>query len=197
MPVSRFTGPALGLFELESLARGVVVADTLVKHAEVRIAIAEPVTPGKYLLVFSGPVAEVDESFRRGQEAAGRSLIDQLMLPQVSLELVRGLEGAFVASIDGDSLGMVETHTVASTLLAADTALKRAQVTLTHLQLAKGIGGKGWFTVSGAQHDVESALEQAAAAISATLLVTTELIARPHSDVRSLVLKSPSGDSRR
>ncbi len=197
MSVSRFTGPALGLFELESLARGVVVADALVKHAEVRIAIAEPVTPGKYLLIFSGPVAEVDESFRQGLATAGASLIDQLMLPQVSVALVRGIEGAFEAGVHDDSLGMVETQTVASTLLAADTALKRAQVTLTHLQLAKGIGGKGWFTVSGAQHDVEAALEQAAAAIGSTLLVTTELIERPHADVRSLVLKSPSGDTRR
>ena len=32
------TGPALGLLELESLARGVVVADALVKQAAVRIA---------------------------------------------------------------------------------------------------------------------------------------------------------------
>ena len=53
------SGPALGLLELESLARGVVVADALVKQAAVHIALAEPVTPGKYLLVFTGAEAEV------------------------------------------------------------------------------------------------------------------------------------------
>ena len=185
----KFPGPALGLFELESLARGVVVADALVKMAAVRIAIAEPVSPGKYLLVFSGPVAEVDESFRAGLEVAGKVLIDSLFLPQVSLALVSAVEGQLAPVGGEDAIGIVETHTVASALLAADTALKRAQVVLTQLQLAKGIGGKGWFTVAGAQHDVEAALEQAAAAISPGLLVTTELIQRPHVELRGAVLK--------
>ncbi len=184
-----FPGPALGLLELESLARGVVVADALVKRAAVRIAIAEPVSPGKYLLVFSGPVAEVDESFREGVAVAGKVLIDQLYLPQVSLSLVKALEGAFASVGADDAIGIVETHTVASSLLAADTALKRSHVTLTHLQLAKGIGGKGWFTLSGAQHDIESALDQAAAAIASTLLVTTEIIHRPHADLRGTVIR--------
>ncbi len=185
----KFPGPALGLFELESLARGIVVADALVKQAEVRIAIAEAVTPGKYLLVFSGPVAEVDESFREGVEVAGKVLIDKLFLPQVSPSLVLALEGTVATAKADDAVGIVETHTVASALLAADTAIKRAQVTLTYLQLAKGIGGKGWFMLAGAQHDVEAALDGAAAAVSASLLVTTELIHRPHRDLRGSVLK--------
>ena len=184
-----FPGPALGLFELESLARGIVVADALVKKAFVRIAMAEAVTPGKYLLIFSGPVAEVDESFREGLAVAGKVLIDSLFLPQVTPSLVRAIEGSFGAAASDDSVGIVETHTVGSTLLAADTAIKRAQVVLTHLQLAKGIGGKGWFMLAGAQHDVEAALDGAAAAVSPGLLVTTELIHRPHVDLRGSVLK--------
>jgi microcompartment protein CcmL/EutN len=185
----KFPGPALGLLELESLARGIVVADALVKKALVRIAIAEPVTPGKYLLVFSGSVAEVDEAFREAVAVAGAVLIDQLYLPQVSPALVRGLEGTVDGYGRDDAIGIVETHTVAAALLAADTALKRAHVVLTHLQLAKGIGGKGWFTLAGAQHDVEAALEEAAAAIGANVLVTTELIQRPHLELRGPVLK--------
>lgn len=188
----RFLGPALGLFELESLARGVVVADAVVKKAHVRIALAEAITPGKYLLVFSGPVAEVDEAFREGSAVAGKVLLDALYLPQVALALVAALDGTFSSIGADDAIGMVEAHTVASTLLAADTALKRAQVVITHLQLAKGIGGKGWFTLGGAQHDVETGLEQAAAAIGSTLLVTTELIARPHADLRGRVLRGPA-----
>ncbi len=182
-------GPALGLFELESLARGVVVADALVKKAAVRIFMAEPVSPGKYLLVFSGPVAEVDESFREGAAVAGKVLIDQLYLPHVAEGVVAALSGD-VRSADVDhAVGLVETHTVAAALLAADTALKRARVGLTHLQLAKGIGGKGWFTVSGEQHDVEAALEGAAAVLTPNLLVGTELIQRPHPELRGVVFK--------
>lgn len=179
----------MGLFELESLARGVVVADVVVKRAAVHLSIAEPTTPGKYLLVFSGSVAEVDEAFRAGEEAGGALIIDRLYLPQVEASLVSMIEGdRGEGSRQSDSLGIMELHTVAAALLAADTALKRAQVRLTHLQLARGIGGKGWFTIAGEQHDVEAALEGAAAAVQASLIVATEFVRRPHADLRGRVI---------
>lgn len=192
--MSRYPGPAFGLLELESLARGVVVADALVKKAAVRISTSEPVSPGKYLLVFSGPVAEVDESFRAGVEAAGPKLIDQLFLSHIDERIIGALSGAVTEASSDDSLGIVETHTVASTILAADSALKRSGVALVGLELAKGIGGKGWFTLAGPLPNVEAALEGAAAAIEPSLLVATELIARPHRDVHQVVRRPKSSN---
>ena len=181
-------GPALGLLELESLARGVVVADALVKRAAVTIALAEPVTPGKYLLVFTGPEAEVDESFRAGLEAGGPLVIDSLHLPHVTgIVATVMLGGAPEKPAEGDAIGIVELHTVAAAIRAADVALKAANVRLTRLQLARGIGGKGWFMLAGEQHDVEAALEAAAASVATHLLVATELIQRPHADVRGIL----------
>jgi microcompartment protein CcmL/EutN len=87
-----------------------------------------------------------------------------------------------------DAVGIVELHTVAATIKAADVALKRAEVRLTQFHVAKGIGGKGWFTLAGEQHDVEAALEGAAAAVQSTLLVATELLQRPHADLRGKVI---------
>lgn len=181
-------GPALGLFELESLARGPVVADALVKRARVTIAIAEAVSPGKYLLVFSGAVGEVDESFRAGLEAGGSRVLDQLYLPHVAEGVVEALAGTFVRPTLDDAIGLVELHTVSATLRAADAALKRAAVRLTALHLARGIGGKGWFSLAGVLHDVEAALEGAAAAVEAPLLLATELIQRPHADLHGRVV---------
>lgn len=182
-------GPALGLLELESLARGVVVADALVKRAAVQIAIAEAVSPGKYLLVFVGPEAEVAESFTAGREVGGALVLDALHLSHVDERVAVALVSGRVDRVNGeDAIGIVELHTVAATIRAADVALKRAQVRLTHLQVARGIGGKGWFTLAGAQHDVEAALEGAAAAVEAPLLVTTELIQRPHAELRGRVI---------
>jgi microcompartment protein CcmL/EutN len=181
-------GPALGLFELESLAKGPVVADAVLKQAEVRIAIAEAVTPGKYLLVFSGPVAEVEESFAAGAEVGGSRILDRLLLAHVHEAVLAGLDGRFVRPGPLDAIGLVELQTVAAALRAADVALKRALVRLTALQLARGIGGKGTFTLCGVQHDVEAALEGAAAAVDPTLLVATELIQRPHPELRGRVV---------
>ncbi len=176
--------PALGLIELESIAKGLVVADALVKKAAVTLHISEPMTPGKYVLLFRGPVAEVEESFAEALAIGGAGVLDKLLLTQVHTKLAFALEGTVDRAVRGEALGIVETHTIASALLAADTALKRAQVKLLHLHLAKGIGGKGWFTLGGVQHDVEAALEGAAASVEPALLVTTEIIQRPHADLK-------------
>ena len=180
-------GPALALLELDSIARGYVVADAVVKRATVTIALAEAVSPGKYLLLFSGPVAEVQESFQAGVETAGRTLLDKLLLYGAADGLVAGLMGRF-SGVYGESVGIVETHTVAATLQCADTALKRADVTLERLQLARGIGGKGVFVVTGELHMVEAALEGVATAVEPHLLQTTELIQRPSPELIGRVL---------
>lgn len=180
-------GPAIGLLELESISRGFVTADALLKRAPVRIALAEPSSPGKYLLLFWGEVAEVQESFHAGVERAGSTLLDKLLLPQAAKGLVRALGGSF-DDRPGESLGIVETHTVASAILAADTALKRAEVWLRALHLARGIGGKGYFTLAGSLHMVQAALEGAATSIEAPLLLATELIERPHPELEGPVL---------
>jgi microcompartment protein CcmL/EutN len=182
----RVQGPAIALVELESIARGIAVADALLKRAEVELAMCEPTTPGKYLVLFHGQVADVEESLAAARETAGPTLLDQLYLPGPADELIAALEGRLAAR-EGESLGIVETHTVASALLSADAALKAAEVRLTHLHLAKGIGGKGYFTLTGELHMLEAALEAAARAIAPSLLLTTELIARPHVALRPRV----------
>lgn len=180
-------GPAIGFVEIESIARGMVVADVVVKRAFVTLSLAEPTTPGKYLLLFSGGVGEVEESFKAALEAAGPLVLDKLMLPQPARGLVAALSGSFQDEWS-ESVGIVETHSVASGLLAADAALKRAQVWLKKLHLARGIGGKAYFTFAGELHMVEAALEGAAAAIEPSLLCTAELIRRPHVELRGPVL---------
>ena len=179
-------GPALAVVELESIARGFVVADALLKRARARIGMAEAVTPGKFVLLFGGEVAEVEESFRAAVEVAGTALLDQLLLSQVAAPLAAGLQGRFHGR-EEESLGFVETQTVASAVKSADAALKRAEVFLTRLHLARGIGGKGYYGISGSLHMVQAGLEAAAGAIDAAMLVTTEIIQRPHPEMRGRV----------
>lgn len=182
-------GPALGLLELESLARGMTVADTLVKKAHVRLALTEAVSPGKYLLLFTGGEANVEEAFRAGLDLGGSSVLDRLHLPHVAEAVLEALSGRFALPGANDALGIVETHTVAAALLSSDKALKAARVKLVQLQLARGIGGKGWFTLAGEQHDIEAALEAAVGIVQPALLVATEIIQRPHPDFRAQVFR--------
>lgn len=179
-----FPSPAIGLLELESIARGIACVDAVLKKAPVRLHLHEAVTPGKYLLLFSGGVAEVEASFAAGLERAGDRLIDKLFLPQAHPQLAAAVADS-VRPIALDSLGIVETHTVSAALLGADVACKTASVTLTSIRLARGIGGKGYFTLSGPLPDVEAALEAAAAAIGHPALLGLELVPAPDRELPS------------
>jgi microcompartment protein CcmL/EutN len=179
----KVSGPALALLEIESIARGIVVADALVKRAPVEFALADPVSPGKYLLLFSGGVAETKEAFKAGVDVAGSTLLDKLFLSGPEPRLLEALQEKFDETW-GDSFAIVETHSVASTLLAADSALKRAEVRVRRLHLARGIGGKGYFVLTGSLDMIEAALEAAAASIEPRLLVAAEVIQRPHRDIK-------------
>jgi len=178
---ARVRGPALGLVESNSIARGFVIADAMVKKAPVELVLQRTVSPGKHLTLVSGEVADVEEAMRAGVDVAAHTLVDRLELPQPSVELLAALrrEGIEPKS----AVGIVETFSVASTLLAADAATKAAQVTLAELRLADGLGGKAYFVIGGEQADVEAGLYAAEIAIPAGLLLARELIARPHDDL--------------
>ncbi|MHB8418867.1 MAG: BMC domain-containing protein [Myxococcales bacterium] len=178
--------PCLALLEIDGIARGHVAADALVKRAPVKILSAEAVTPGKYLLLFAGGVAEVGEALSAGKAIASDRLLDELYLPQAHPELLLALPAP--RALPAGSLGIVETLGAAGCLLAADAACKAARVTLGTLHLARGIGGKGYFTMAGEQPDVEAALEAAAGALAAGALVELQLVAAPHPELRGSVL---------
>ena len=179
-----FQGPALALLEVDSIARGYLVADAVVKKAPVRLLMTDTVSPGKFLVLLDGEVADVESGYHEGLEVAGPLLVDKLFLPQAAAELSTAIRGAPLPGFI-DSLAVVELSTVAATLLAADAALKAAQVRLLKLQLARGIGGKGYFTLTGSLDSVEAAVAAASTIVAPELLVNTEVIASPHADLAS------------
>ena len=177
----REKGPALAIVELSSIARGHRVADAMLKRAPVHLERADPISPGKFVVLVHGDVAAVDESFRVGTDVAADRAVDTLFLPQPHAALWPALAGG--AKAEGiESLGIVETTTVAATVRAADAAAKAARVRITEMQLARGIGGKAFFTVTGPLAEVEAAVDAALGAIDAALVHTTEIIPAPHAD---------------
>ncbi|MFN0243959.1 MAG: BMC domain-containing protein [Planctomycetota bacterium] len=172
----------IGVLELCSVARGVEVADAVLKEARVELLFATPVQPGKYVMLFTGGVQDVAASARRGAELAGPDLVDQLVLPQVHEQVVPMLKRKG-GKINGrlDAVGIIETMTVASTIQAADTALKTATVDLIDLRIANGLGGKSFFTVTGEVSDVRaSVMAGARRAQESGQLARDVVIPRPH-----------------
>src|SRR5438105_1561647 len=130
------SGPAIGLVEVTSIARGVVVADAMVKRAQVTLALVRPVSPGKHLSLCTGEVAEVQEAMAAALPVAGSALCDQLLLTQVHDELLRALSDQRHADHrEGAAIGIIETFSAAAALLSADAACKAAAVTLIELRL--------------------------------------------------------------
>jgi microcompartment protein CcmL/EutN len=177
-----FDLPALALIELQSIARGHRVADAMLKRAPVILLRAEPVSPGKFLVLVAGDVASVEESFLVGVDVAADRLVDKLLLQQAHEQLWPALRGE-AAPKEIESLGIVETHNVAATVLGGDAAAKGARVRIIAMQLARGIGGKAFFTVTGPLDEVEAAVEAAITVVAPSAIHTTEIIPAPHGDL--------------
>ena len=177
-------GPAIALLELCSVARGIEVADAVLWQSEIEMLFATPVQPGKYVMLFTGGVQDLESAIARGAEVAGGDLVDRLLIQQVHEQIEFGLRRQGQLNGTLDALGIVETTSVASAILSADAALKTATVDLLELRIANGLGGKSYYTLTGEVSDVRSAITSGArVAEERGLLAREVVIPRPHSDL--------------
>ena len=186
-------GPALGVLEIGTIARGVVVADAALKRAPAVLLSSRAVSGGKHLVMLEGGVAEVEEAMMAGKLAAAQALLDSVELPAAD-DQVWPMLGAPVAPPDwtddpeAEAVVIIETSTVCAAIAAADAACKVAQVTVRDVRFAIDLAGKAYFTLTGSLDSIESA---AAAAIEAAQqkLVGAEVIAQPSPDLRGRLFR--------
>jgi len=180
--------PAIALLELNSIAQGVFACDAMVKKAPVRLLEATSICPGKYIVLVAGEVAPVEDSLQAGLEAGGGYVVDQLLLPQVHEQVIPAIL-ALTEVEELAALGVVETFSVAASILAADAAAKAAAIQLIEVRIAKGLGGKGFVTLTGEIADVEAAVAAGVdKAAEKGLLVSWVVIPAPHEDLTGRML---------
>ena len=150
--------PALALIEFSSIAIGIQAGDAMVKKAPIASIKAGTVQPGKYLVLVTGEVADVEESLQAGIEWGAETVMNTVFLPQVHPAVVQAISGERVDG-RGVALGVVETDDVAATIQAADAGVKGAEVTLREIRMADGLGGKAFCLFRGEVQDVEAAIE--------------------------------------
>lgn len=159
------TGPALSMLELVDSPSGFAALDALAKEAPVTVIAAGTIQRGHFLLAFVGEVEPVQMSFAKAVQVAARAIVDSVLLPYAEPRILPALrDGAARFPLPGDALGVVQTGSAPTLLGAVDAALKGANVDLVELRVAEGLGGKGLATLWGEQHDVQAAIEHAAAA---------------------------------
>ena len=188
-------GPALGILELSSVARGVVVADAALKRAPAVLLSSRTLSGGKHLIVLEGEVASVEEAMLAGRAAAGDLLVDRVELAMADAQVWPMLAaGGIVASTDwasddaAEAVAIVETRTVCAAIAAADAACKAADVIVRDVRLAVDLAGKAVFTFTGALSAVDASAAAASAAADQRL-VLLERIAQPAPELRGKLFR--------
>ena len=174
--------PAIALIEFNSIAIGIRAGDAMVKRAPISFLRTGTVQRGKYLVLIGGDTASVEESLQEGLEVGGDAVVDKIYLPYVHPTVFRAVQGDRQVG-DYESLGVIETSTVASIIRAADAAVKGAAVVLLEIRLANGLGGKGIALVTGEVADVEAAIS-----------IGTGIIQEQDLWIRSTVIPSLHGE---
>lgn len=167
---------AIGMLELQSIARGIETCDYMVKAAQVELLRAATICPGKYVIIVGGDTAGVRESLEAGKKQGGEYIVDSLLIPNVSDQLFPAISGSTEVKTRG-AIGVVEYYSVTSAILAADLAVKAANVELIEIRMGFAIGGKGYFTITGDVGAVKAAVASAKA--NEELFVESVVIPRP------------------
>lgn len=138
----------IGFLELNSIAKGVEAADIILKTADVALIFAKAVCPGKYNILFTGEVAAVQSSMDAGIALAGGAMVDSVVIPRVHPQVIQAINQATVPG-EVNAVGIMEFFSIASAVLAADAAVKAADVDLIDVRLGTGIGGKSFVVLTG------------------------------------------------
>jgi microcompartment protein CcmL/EutN len=174
---------AVGILETNSIALGIEGADTMLKAAEVLLLDAHPICPGKYVSVWKGEVGPIETAIRAGRAKVGSTLVDTTVIPRVHEDVFTALAGATMVD-KLEAVGVLETFSVAALIRAADAAVKESNVKLVEARLATGIGGKGFFVLTGEIGPVQDAMRAAEAVAKETgLLHSSVVIPQPHADL--------------
>lgn len=161
--------PAIGILELNSIVQGIVTADNMSKEADVKLIDSFPVCPGKYMILVTGDVGAVKRSVEVGEDTASDFYVDSLIISNIHPQIVPAIMGATAIDTDRiNAVGGLESFSIAGCIIAADTAAKEAGVDLIEIRLAKGLGGKAYFILTGDIGDVRAAISAAKGSVSAT-----------------------------
>jgi microcompartment protein CcmL/EutN len=179
---------SIGLIELSSIAAGFDVADAMLKAAGVELLLARSICSGKYMTMVRGDVAAVASSVEAGREAGRGFIVDTFVIPNLHDAIFPAIYGTNKVE-DLESLGVLESFSVASLIEAADASAKAAEVRLLEIRLAMALGGKAFVTMTGSVASVQAAVTAGARVLGEKgLLVNRVVIPAPRKELLTEML---------
>ena len=179
---------AIGMIEYMTVSIGIDATDTMLKTAEVELIEAQVVCPGKYIALIKGDLSAVRAAVDSAKAKCGEKLIDSFVLGNPHEDIFAALYAT--AEIQNpEALGVFETYTAASIIVAADVAAKTADVKLVELRVARGMCGKSYMTLTGDVASVSAAIESARGKIGTDgMYLDSKVIPRPSEKLWKTIL---------
>ena len=170
---------AIGMVEYTTVATGIQAADLMVKTAEVELIEAEVVCPGKYIVLISGDLSAVRAAVDASKIQFPGKLMDSFVLGNPHESIFPAIYGTTDVE-NPRALGVIETYSAASIIVAADLAAKTSLVDLIELRIAKGMCGKSYLLITGEVASVQAAVDRVKADIKETsMFLDSSVIANP------------------
>lgn len=174
------TNKSLVILEYRSVAIGMKATDNMLKSANIKLLTAETVCPGKYIVILSGNVSAVTAAREKGTSSEYEQiLIDDYLLGNVDDSVMEAIYGKIEVG-EVESLGIMETYSVASVIGAADKIVKTTPVKLVEIRIAQGMSGKAYAMFCGELAAVEASMAAAVKDMKESgLLLHTAVIPSP------------------
>ncbi len=172
-------GKSIGMVEFTTVSAGMTGADTMIKTAEVDVVECATVCPGKYIVIISGELSAVKAAVDAAKIKADSKVIDSFVLGNPHESLFSAMYGA--TQPEGvEALGVMESFSAATAIVAADAAAKTALVDLIELRLARGMCGKSYLLLTGSVSAVSAAISRAESeAADRGMFLDSSVIPRP------------------
>ncbi|MCF0246987.1 MAG: BMC domain-containing protein [Synergistes sp.] len=173
---------SIGLLEVKSTPIGMLATDEMLKAANVKALISSPICPGKYIIAVFGNVGAVKSSMETGVKIADSFLVSHYIINNVHSSIPAAITGT--TEIEKViSVGVIETISSLSAVMAGDIAAKASNVKLIEIRIARGLGGKGFLVFTGELSAVKSAMNSCVNELQESGEITsTCIISSPHPD---------------
>ncbi|MBI4957889.1 MAG: BMC domain-containing protein [Desulfovibrio sp.] len=166
---------AVGMIEFNSIAAGIEAADAMLKAARVSPLIMKTICPGKFVAAVHSDVASAKAAVGAGLACGADTVVDHFLIPNISQSVISALSCA-VEHVRGSAVGVIETFSAASSIVAADVAVKTAEVDLIEVRLAMGLGGKAICLMAGDVAAVQASVSAGAAAVAESGLLVRKVV---------------------
>lgn len=179
---------AIGLAEYKTVSSGITAADLMIKTSNIEIIQSSVVCPGKYIIIITGELSSVAAAIDAAKVQLGEMMVDSFVLGNPSEDIFPAIYGGGPVE-NAKSLGVLETFSVPTMIVAADTAAKTSEVKLVELRLARGMCGKSYMLLTGDVAAVSAAIEHAKeVAGKEGMLLDSTVIPNPDKELWNTIL---------